>query len=154
MPTVKVENYTKEMTAKMVDMYTAVGKGVTDADHDKRAAVVKQLAAEFKKSERSIRSKLVREQVDGESVYIKRIETSKVTGEKPEKKEVLADRLVKASGLKVTADSISKMNKTDIQAFLTYFNSLIVDEVETDILDEIEAIDRIISPENAGELTD
>ena len=132
MPTVKVENYTKEMTAEMVETYSNAGTGVADADHDARAKVVSELAVKFKKSDRSIRSKLVREEV-----YIKRGETSTVTGEKPEKKEVLAQRLVEAfgnspTGKRLNADSLAKANKVDIQMLLTYFNSRVVDDAEMD----------------------
>ena len=126
----KTENYTSEMTAKMVEAYEAVGNGVTEADHDARAEVVKQLAEEFGKSERSIRSKLVREEV-----YIKRGETSTVTGEKPEKKEVIAERLVAAfgatpDGKKLNADSLAKANKVDLQMLLNYFNAEVVEDAD------------------------
>lgn len=132
MPTAKIENYTKEMTAEMVETYSNAGTGVTDADHDARAKVVEELAVQFKKSPRSIRSKLVREEV-----YIKRGETSTVTGEKPEKKEVLASRLVSAFGADskgkfLNADSLAKANKVDIQMLLTYFNSQVVADSEMD----------------------
>jgi hypothetical protein len=149
MPKAKTENYTAEMTATMIERYEAVGEGVTEADHDARAEVVKELAAEFKKSERSIRSKLVREEV-----YIKRGETSTVTGEKPEKKEVIAARLVAAVGdvtidgkvRKLNADSLAKANKTDLSILLYVFNSEIVDEAT----DENETD----SPEESGEASD
>ena len=135
--TTKVENYTKEMTAEMVETYINAGTGATDADHDARAKVVKELATKFKKSDRSIRSKLVREEVNGKSVYIKRGETSTVTGEKPEKKEVLAQRLVEAfgdspTGKRLNADSLAKANKVDIQMLLTFFNSQVVEDSEMD----------------------
>jgi len=127
MPTTKTENYTKEQTSQIVAAYTACGTNITEADHKKRSEVVKQRAADLGKNERSIRSKLV-----NEKVCIARAATSGVTGEKPEKKEVLAQRLVAASGLKITADSVEKMNKTDIQAFLTYFNDLVVEDMEVE----------------------
>ena len=124
----KTENYTAEMTADMVETYSAAGVGVTEADHDARAKVVKDLAEKYGKSERSIRSKLVREEV-----YIKRGETSTVTGEKPEKKEVIAQRLVDAfgespEGKKLNADSLAKANKVDLQMLLNYFNAEVVED--------------------------
>ncbi len=133
----KVENYTPQETQEIVEAYTDCGTEITESAHDKRAQVVKDLAAKFGKSERSIRSKLVTQKdADGEKIYIARAKVSGVTGEKPEKKEVLAARLAAATPFQVRADSLEKMNKDTIQAYLTYFNAQIVDEVTPDASDE------------------
>jgi len=121
--TVKNENYTAEMVQEMVSRYTACGTNIAKSDHEARDSVVKELAEKFGKSVRSVRSKLV-----NEKVYIKVATESKVTGETPEKKEVLAQRMVDASGLKLSADSVAKMNKTDISTLLNYFNAQVIDE--------------------------
>ena len=45
---------------------------------------------------------------------------------------MLAERLVYASGLNCSAESIAKMNKREIHAFLTFFNDAVVYEAETE----------------------
>ena len=73
----KTVNYTAEMTATAVEMYT----GVIDKSEDVRAAMVKEIALTLGKNERSVRSKLSREKV-----YVPKKVISKVTGETPSKK--------------------------------------------------------------------
>lgn len=139
--TPKVENYSADDTAKIVAAYEEAGTDLTEAGHNARAAVVEQLAKEYGKSVRSIRSKLVLEKV-----YIKRGTTSAVTGEKPEKKEVIAENLVKAFGsrmvdgelVKLSADSLAKANKQDLAVLFHYFNSEIVEDSDDNELEEIE----------------
>lgn len=73
-------NYTEEQTVALVEAYKAAE---TPAERD---MVVDEFAAEYDKTVRSIRQKLVRE-----DVYIKKTYTSK-TGEKPEQKsKIVAD---------------------------------------------------------------
>jgi len=144
-----VENYSPKDTIAIVSAYTDVGKGVTETDYEKRATIVKQLAQDYGKSERSIRSKLVTQKV-----YIARETASKVTGEKPEKKEVIAQRVADAFGeieiagkmRSLSADSLAKANKTDLSILLYFFNSLVVEDSEINETD--------LQPENQGELTD
>lgn len=123
----KAENYTAAETKNITAEYLNCGVEITESAHDKRAQVVEALAKKYGKGVRSIRSKLV-----AEKVYIARAKVSGVTGEKPEKKEALAARLVAATPFTASADSVAKMNKDTIQAFLTYFNDLIVEELESD----------------------
>ena len=105
----KTVNYTPEMTSAIVEAYTAVSDG-TEAE---RAAVVESLAAEFGKSVRSIRAKLSRE-----NVYVAKKPVSKVTGDKPAKKEELAAMLATATGLPLV--SAEKLNKTDLVALIDW----------------------------------
>lgn len=131
----KVVNYTPEQTLEIVETYTAAGDGMTKDDFDARDAIVKELAKSMKKEVRSIRSKLV-----NEDVYIARSTVSKVTGETPEKKEVIAARLVAAIGSvtiggkvkNLNADSLAKANKSDLAILLHVFNEQIVEDAEMD----------------------
>lgn len=122
-------NYTDEQTLALVAGYRACNT------HDDRIEYMK--FNEFDtdkdnilagKSERSQRSKLV-----NEKEYIKAKTTSKVTGGTPAKKEAMASELVKVAGANLNADgkktllvadSLEKMNKTDIQFFITKINNL------------------------------
>lgn len=132
MPTAKVENYTVAQTANMVEKYLAGGRGTDAVDFDARDAIVESLATELKKGVRSVRSKLTREKTEaGEQVYIARSTVSKVTGVKPAKKDLMAQNLVESAGdtsavskTALNADSIEKMNKTDISIMTAQFNAL------------------------------
>ena len=147
--TVTVENYSAKDTETIVSRYVAVGKGMTEADHEARAQVVKELALEFRgdvKQVRSIRSKLVTQKdAEGNSIYIARSAVSKVTNEKPEKKEVIAQRVADAFGVEViegkektlSADSLEKMNKTELSILLHRFNAEVMESAEMDA-EEIE----------------
>lgn len=136
----KTENYTAAQAADMKARYVAAGVEVTETGHNARAAVVTALAKEYGKTERSIRSKLVREEV-----YIKRTQKSAVTGDKPEKKEAIAENLAAVFGTrtingkecKLSADSMAKANKTEIATLFAYFNQELVEEMNDDA--EVEA---------------
>ena len=132
------KNYTDAQTLEMVKRYEAEGIETTEPAHDARAKVVEALAVEFKKPIRSIRSKLVRE-----DVYIARSATSKVTGEKPAKKDVMAIALVASAGdtsgvskLVLNAESVEKMNKTDISIITAQFKAMSakIAEQETELV--------------------
>ena len=99
----------------MVAKYTAV-KTEPEAVRD---AMVLELATELKKSERSIRAKLSRE-----NVYVAKTVVSKVTGETPAKKVELAARLAEVSGANINVDNVAKMNKVDIQRLVEAFEAL------------------------------
>ena len=132
MPETKIENYSTAQTANMVERYMAGGRGTDSVDFDKRDAIVSELATELKKGVRSIRSKLTREKTpSGEQVYIARSTVSKVTGVKPEKKDVMAQNLVTSAGdtsmvskQSLNADSVEKMNKPEISIITAQFNQL------------------------------
>ena len=104
----KTENYTAEMVATMREQYQAA------ENQEAREAVVESLAAEFGKGKRSIISKMSRE-----GFYIKKDVKSKVTGEKPAKKEELADTLREVSELPLVG--IEKANKTAIVELIAAF---------------------------------
>ena len=128
----KAENYSAADTKVMVARYTSVdATDLSETAHDKRLVIVKELAKEFGKNDRSIISKLV-----SQKVYVKRGAVSKVTKGTPEKKEAIAEKLVKAFGqikidgkmVGLNADSMEKANKTDLATLLFFFNSLVVDD--------------------------
>jgi hypothetical protein len=106
----KAPNYTAEQEATMVEMYTAV-RGDSE---DRRNEVVEEIAAMFNKSPRSVRAKLSRMQI-----YVAKKPVSKVTDGEPAKKEELAARLVKVSGLNLV--SAEKLNKTDLVKLIGAF---------------------------------
>jgi len=108
MPTTKTVNYTPEQVETMKSQYTAA------KNEDERAAVVEAIAETFKKSKRSIVSKMSRE-----GFYVAKKAVSKVTGAKPAKKEELAVQLRAVSNLPMV--SAEKMNKTDIQDLINFF---------------------------------
>lgn len=116
----KTVNYTPEMTASIVDRYLAV----READEATRARVFSELAAEFGKNERSIRAKLSREQINGESVYVPKVTVSKVTGEAAAKKVDMANHLVTEFSVNADPENVAKMNKLDIQAFIDRFEEI------------------------------
>lgn len=111
----KTANYTPEMTATMVEMYTRV----RDADEATRAAMVQEIADTLGKNVRSVRAKLSRE-----DVYIPKVTVSKVTGEAPAKKIELAEKLVNDFQVNADPENVAKMNKLDIQAFIDAFEAL------------------------------
>lgn len=168
MPTVKPENYTTAQTLDMVERYVAGGDGTDAVDFDKRDAIVEALASELKKPVRSVRSKLTREKrSDGSQVYIARSTVSKVTGVKPAKKDVMASDLVESAGdtsmvskTALNADSVEKMNKTDISIITAQFNALHAEIAEHNAtIAEYQAIwgdlpETDVESENQGELTD
>lgn len=133
----KTVNYTPEMTATMVSKYTAV-KTEPEAVRD---AMVKELAAELNKSERSIRAKLSRE-----NVYVAKTVVSKVTGETPAKKIELAARLAEISGANINVDNVAKMNKVDITRLIAAFEAL---QPEAEEVSD-EPSDEIVEDENAS----
>ena len=108
----KTVNYTPEMTATAVEMYSTV----VDGTESERAAMVKEIAATLGKNERSVRSKLSREKV-----YVPKKVVSKVTGESPAKKIKLANLLRTVSGANVNAENVAKMNKVDITRLIKAF---------------------------------
>ena len=84
-------NYTEEQTAQLVEAYKAAE---TQADRD---MVVDEFAAEFGKTVRSIRQKLVRE-----NVYVKKTYKTK-KGEKPEQKSAIVADIASTLGIETTA---------------------------------------------------
>ena len=114
----KTPNYTPEMTARAVELYNEV----KDESEDVRAAMVTRIAMELGKSDRSVRSKLSRE-----NVYVPKKTVSKVTGETPAKKIELATRLVTVANVNVNPENVAKMNKLDITAFIEAFEAATAD---------------------------
>ena len=128
----KTVNYTDAMTATAVEMYTAVRDG-TEAERD---AMVKEIAATLGKNERSVRSKLSRE-----NVYVPKKVVSKVTGETPAKKIELATRLRTVSGANINPENVAKMNKVDITRLIEAFvaRDVRIDALENPVVEEDEA---------------
>jgi hypothetical protein len=106
MATAKTVNYTPEQTAAMIADYTA----------NPTSETVSALAAALGKTTRSIVAKLSREKVYKAKEY-----TAK-NGEKPVKKDDLADKLSGMFGLtEAEADSLTKANKTALLKILAKF---------------------------------
>jgi hypothetical protein len=106
MATAKTVNYTDEQTAAMIADYTA----------NPTKATVEALAAALGKSTRSITAKLARSGVYKAKEYVSK------TGEKPVKKDELADKLSGMFGLTASeADSLTKANKTALLKILAKF---------------------------------
>lgn len=105
--------YTAEQTTKMIGDYTALPTADT----------VEKLAQEFGKTVKSVVAKLSRE-----GIYKKKEYVSK-TGEKPVKKDDLANELQEAFNLtEAEADSLTKANKTALAKILNSFKALNRDE--------------------------
>ena len=111
----KTVNYTPEMTATLVERYTSV----RESDEATRDAMVSQLAAEFKKTERSIRAKLSREQV-----YVAKTPVSSTTGKPAAKKIEMATNLVNLMNINVDAEDVAKMTKVSIDRITDAFVAL------------------------------
>lgn len=124
MSVTKAQNYSPEQVQEMREAYTEA------TTQETRDAVVLAVAERFGKSKRSIVSKMSRE-----GFYVAKATVSKVTGEKPAKKDDLAVILRKVSGLPMV--SAEKMNKTDIQDLITHFKE--VNEVPAEFAEEEDA---------------
>ena len=99
----KQVNYTPEQTLQMVQAYTA----------NPTQATVEELAKALGKTARSIVAKLSREGVYKKKEYVGK------NGEKPVKKDALADQLAEVFGLTESeADSLTKANKTALNKIL------------------------------------
>lgn len=111
MPTATKVNYSADDVQYLRATYNP------KATQEVRDAQVDEICDKLGKGVRSVRSKLGRE-----GLYVKKATVSKVTGAAPAKKDILAENLaallVNAEGKTVNAESVSKMNKTDIQ-FIT-----------------------------------
>ena len=124
MPTTKNVNYTPEQVQEMREQYTEA------TTQETREAVVNAVAEKFGKSKRSIVSKMSRE-----GFYVAKATVSKVTGEKPAKKEDLAVVLRKVSGLPMV--SAEKLNKTDMQDLIEHFK--MYNQVPAEFAEETES---------------
>ena len=100
----KTVNYTPEQTAEIRNMYAA-------------NFTVEEIATKFGKSVRSIVAKLSREGVYKAKEYVTK------TGEKPEAKDLLAEKICKAANLPLDfADGIAKANKQALVGILAALN--------------------------------
>lgn len=105
MAATKTVTYTEAQTAELREAYLS----------NPSVETVEAFAEKFSKSVRSIVAKLSRE-----GIYKKKEYVSK-TGEKPVKKEALADEFQAIFGLtEPEADSITKANKTALKKILDY----------------------------------
>ncbi len=108
------QNYTAEQTTELVAAYVA----------NPTAETVKTWAEKLGKNVRSVTQKLVRE-----GVYKKPEYTTK-KGEKPVKKEELADQFMAAFNLtEAEAESLAKANKTALLKILSAFNQMAMFDV-------------------------
>ena len=108
----KTVNYTDEMTATMKSKYIAVACEPESV----RDAMVKELAAELGKSERSIRAKLSRE-----NVYVPKTPVAK-DGQPAVNKATLAGILSIVAGVPLT--SAEKLTKVDLKNLISVIESL------------------------------
>ena len=149
MPT--VPNYTDAQVKTMHEKYDPT------ASQEVRDAVVDALAIEFGKNKRSIRSKLV-----NEKIFVKKASVSKVTGGEAMKKDAMASNLVAVSGVNTdsegkethpNAESIAKMNKTDIQFFTTKLvdTSKVMEAMQETIYAYRDEFGELPEPETEGE---
>lgn len=101
--TEKTVNYTPEQTAELVTAYQAAPTAET----------VSAFAEKLGKTTRSIVAKLSREGVYKKKEYVGK------TGEKPVKKDELADKLAALAGLtEAEATSLEKASKTALQKLI------------------------------------
>lgn len=101
--TVKVANYTAEMTAALVAAYVA----------EPTSATVEMFAEKFGKTVRSVVAKLSREKV-----YVAKVYATK-TGEAVVKKDAAADEIGEILALsEADVTSLTKANKTALKAIL------------------------------------
>ena len=101
----KIPTYSPEQTVELVEAYKA----------DASETTVQTYAEKFGKSVRSIVAKLSREGVYKRKEYVSK------TGEKPVKKEEMADEFQQIFGLTESeADSITKANKTALKKILDF----------------------------------
>jgi hypothetical protein len=108
----KAPNYTEAQTAAMVNRYIAVACE-PEATRD---ALVLELANEFKKSERSIRAKLSRE-----NVYVAKTPKAK-DGQPAVNKATLAGILSISAG--VPLPSAEKLGKEDLKRLISIIETL------------------------------
>ena len=100
----KKVNYSEAQTAEMLTRYDP------DATEAERAEQVEQIAADFGKTVRSVRQKLVRE-----DVYVAKAYKTK-TGAKPEAKSEIVSDIAGALGVAgESVASLEKANKTTLQ---------------------------------------
>ena len=101
--TEKTVNYTPEQTVELVTAYQAAPTAET----------VSAFAEKLGKTTRSIVAKLSREGVYKKKEYVGK------TGEKPVKKDALADKLAELAGLtEAEATSLEKASKTALQKLI------------------------------------
>ena len=108
----KAPNYTEAQRDTMVSKYVAVAC----ESEEVRDAMVKELAAEMQKTERSIRAKLSRE-----NVYVAKTPVAK-DGQPAVNKATLAGLLSISAGVNLT--SAEKLTKVDLKNLINVIESL------------------------------
>lgn len=109
MTATKKENYSKEMTARIIEVY---GNAETD---EARKDALESLSIETGKTVRSIRMKLVKEEA-----YVKPAYVSK-SGSKPETKSAIVESIAAIIG--VTSDQLGGLDKATVKALKTIRDS-------------------------------
>ena len=105
----KTVNYTAEQTAELVAAYTAAPNKAT----------VEAFAVKFGKTTKSIVAKLSREGVYKKAEYVGK------TGEKPVKKDSVADEIAAYLGMtEAEADSLTKANKSALAKIANAFKAI------------------------------
>ena len=107
----KKVNYSPELTARLVEAYTA---GESDAE---RLDILKALEIETGRQVKSIRAKLV-----SLGVYIKASPVSKVTGGKPETKETIVSGIARL--LSVTPSTLASLDNATKKALVALRDSI------------------------------
>ena len=119
MPEKKV-NYTEAQAAELVEAYTSAESAA------EREMVIDEYSAEYAKSVKSIRQKLVRE-----GVYVKKIRVTK-TGGKVERKENIVADIARAMGCEAeTLSGLEKATKATLELIRKQFvavNALLAGE--------------------------
>ena len=108
--------YTKEQTDELVSGYKAISElDISDAaKHDEREDFILKYMGKHDKSKKSIIAKLSKS-----GVYISRPRISKVTGEKPETKEQMLQKIANKLGMDVSKlEGIDKSPKIALQNLL------------------------------------
>ena len=109
--TEKKANYSSELTARIVEAYSA---GESDAE---RTDILKALEIETGRQVKSLRAKLV-----SLGVYIKVTPVSKVTGEKAETKETIVSGIARL--LDVAPATLASLDKATKKSWVAWRDSI------------------------------
>ena len=126
----KTPNYTPEQVVHLRDFYIDLLE--SGADYDARKVAIDAYADEHGRKAKSLVSKLARmEDENGESIYLKKVVVSKISGEPAEKKDALSVEVAESVNMfitdntrKVDPERLEKLNKTDLLGFRDAFNVL------------------------------
>ena len=126
----KQPNYTPEQTQELRDVYVALME--SGADYETRKSELEAFAAKTGRKARSLVSKISRmDDENGDSIYVKKVAVSKISGEPAEKKDALSvevaesvNQFIDNPTRKINPENLVKLNKTDLLGFRDAFNAL------------------------------